>query len=217
MPRSVIFGKQLYDFNVDFAVPAGHRIKLKEYEKNNKYLDLAWVLKNYGTWMRQLYELWLVLLVQKIRITKGTGGLGISRTSGDHSNNNIIENGQTTKKSPGDLRRLAVTQTPVKNHRLTLMWKTPMEIIIIIILSDISMVVKQNQPNRNEQLSSEKENATLPNKEQPSNPKETLSQEQKIDLENVKRTMNSEKTTLPSLILFTNPSARAGYDTRSIF
>ena len=26
-----------------------------------------------------------------------------------------------TKKSPGDLRRLAVTQTPVKNHRLTLM------------------------------------------------------------------------------------------------
>ena len=33
----------------------------------------------------------------------------------------IIENGQNTKKSPGDLRRLAVTQTPVKNHRLTLM------------------------------------------------------------------------------------------------
>ncbi len=33
----------------------------------------------------------------------------------------IIENGQNTKKSPGNLRRLAVTQTPVKNHRLTLM------------------------------------------------------------------------------------------------
>ena len=26
-----------------------------------------------------------------------------------------------TEKSPGDLRRLAVTQTPVKNHQLTLM------------------------------------------------------------------------------------------------
>ena len=29
--------------------------------------------------------------------------------------------GQNTKKKPGDLRRLAVTQTPVKNPRLTLM------------------------------------------------------------------------------------------------
>ena len=43
------------------------------------------------------------------------------RTSEDHPNDSIIENGQNTKKSPGDLRRLAVTQTPVKNHRLTLM------------------------------------------------------------------------------------------------
>ena len=37
--------------------------------------------------------------------------------SGDHPNDSIIENGQNTEKSPGDLRRLAVTQTP-------LMWKT---------------------------------------------------------------------------------------------
>ena len=44
--------------------------------------------------------------------------------SGDHPNDSIIENGQNTEKSPGDLRRLAVTQTPVKNHQLTMMWKT---------------------------------------------------------------------------------------------
>ena len=36
----------------------------------------------------------------------------------------IVENGQNTEKSPGDLRRLAVTQTPVKDHQLMLMWKT---------------------------------------------------------------------------------------------
>ena len=30
---------------VDFAVPAYHRIKLKEYEKKHKYLDLARELK----------------------------------------------------------------------------------------------------------------------------------------------------------------------------
>ena len=37
-------------------------------------------------------------------------------------NNDIIaENGLYPETSPGDLRRLAVTQTPVKNHQLTLM------------------------------------------------------------------------------------------------
>ena len=35
---------------VDIAVPAGHRIKLKECEKKDKYLDFARELKkNYGT------------------------------------------------------------------------------------------------------------------------------------------------------------------------
>ena len=43
------------------------------------------------------------------RIAKGTGGHRSWRTRGDHPNNNIIENGQNTKKSPGDLRRFAVT------------------------------------------------------------------------------------------------------------
>ena len=32
-------------------------------------------------------------------------------------------------KSPGDLRRLAVTQTPVKNHRLTLIRKALMSVL----------------------------------------------------------------------------------------
>ena len=38
----------------------------------------------------------------------------------------IIDNGQNTEKSPGDLRRLAVSQTPVKNYQLKLMLKTLM-------------------------------------------------------------------------------------------
>ena len=54
-------------------------------------------------------------------VTKGTRGLGSWWTSLDHPNDSIIENGQNTKKCHRDLRRLAVTQTPVKNHRLTLM------------------------------------------------------------------------------------------------
>ena len=55
------------------------------------------------------------------RIIKGTGGLVYKRTSGDYPNNYIFENGQNTEKSPGDLRRLAITQTSVKDHQLTLM------------------------------------------------------------------------------------------------
>ena len=30
---------------VNIAVPADHRIKLKEYEKKDRYLDLVWELK----------------------------------------------------------------------------------------------------------------------------------------------------------------------------
>ena len=33
---------------VDLAVPADHKIKLKESEKKVKYFDLTWELKKYG-------------------------------------------------------------------------------------------------------------------------------------------------------------------------
>ena len=101
---------------VDFAVPADHRINLKECEKKDKYLDLA----------RELKKLWnmQVIIIPFVigafgTVTKWTKGSW--QTSGDHPNDSIIENGQNPEKSPGDLRRPAVIHTPVKNHRLTLM------------------------------------------------------------------------------------------------
>ena len=63
-------------------------------------------------------------LVSLQSIGNETGELGNKRTSGDHPKDNIIKMGQDTEKSPGDLRRLALTQTPVEDHQL---------IIIIII------------------------------------------------------------------------------------
>ena len=54
-------------------------------------------------------------------IIKGPGGLRSWQTYGDHPNDSIIENGQNTEKSPRDLRRLAVTQTPVEDLQLALM------------------------------------------------------------------------------------------------
>ena len=55
------------------------------------------------------------------RIIKNSGGHEILRTGRDYPNDSIIENGQNTEKSPGDFRRLAVTQTPVKDYQLKLM------------------------------------------------------------------------------------------------
>ena len=45
------------------------------------------------------------------------------RTSRDHPDYMIIKIGQNTEQSPGDLKRLAVTQTPLRNHQLTLLGK----------------------------------------------------------------------------------------------
>ena len=49
------------------------------------------------------------------RIGLGTVGLENKSTSRDHPNDCIVEIVQNTKKSPGDLRRFAVTQNPVEN------------------------------------------------------------------------------------------------------
>ena len=111
---------------VDLAVLANHRIKLKEKEKKDKYLDLARELKKKtiehegDNYTNRDWCFWS----SNQRIIKGTGKLGGRRTSGDYPDDSIIENDQNTEKIHSDLRRLAVSQTPVKDHQLKLMWKT---------------------------------------------------------------------------------------------
>ena len=87
---------------------------MKECEKKDKYLDLA----------RELKKLWNmpVTIIPIVigafgTVTKATGRLRSWRTSGDHPNYYIVENGQNSGKSPGDLWRLVVTQTPVKTSK----------------------------------------------------------------------------------------------------
>ena len=56
------------------------------------------------------------------RIDKGTGGFGNKRTRGDQSNYIIIITiDQNPERSPGDIWRLAVIQTPGRNHQQMLM------------------------------------------------------------------------------------------------
>ena len=48
-------------------------------------------------------------------------GFPLSKSkNGDHSDHSTDEIGKNTKKSPGGLKRFAVTQTSVKNHQLEL-------------------------------------------------------------------------------------------------
>ena len=81
---------------VDFAVSADHKIKLKQCEKEDKYLDLARELKK-------------LLNMQVTIIAIRTGGVDGWQTGGDHPNDSIIENDQNTKNSPGDVKRIAIT------------------------------------------------------------------------------------------------------------
>ena len=57
-------------------------------------------------------------------LVQGSVELEKKRMSGDYADCSIIKTGQNPEKSPGDLKRLPITWTPVGNHRLTLMGKT---------------------------------------------------------------------------------------------
>ena len=67
----------------------------------------------------------------------GTRKGGNKRTSGDHPKHSIVVIDWNTEKSPGNRKRLAVTQTPMQNHQLTLVRKILQRIMIIIIIITI--------------------------------------------------------------------------------
>ena len=55
------------------------------------------------------------------RLGGGASRLGNQRASGDHQNYIcLVDIDQNTEKSLGDMRRLPVTQTQVKDHQVTL-------------------------------------------------------------------------------------------------
>ena len=56
-------------------------------------------------------------------LVQGLEDLENKTTSRDHPNYCSIEISQNTEKSPGDLMRLVVAQTPVRNYQLTLVRK----------------------------------------------------------------------------------------------
>ena len=112
---------------MDFAVPADHRVKLKNAKREISTSTLR------GNWKKNLRNM-KVAIIPIIIGALGTVTKGLLQgledwekngTGGDCSNYRIVEFGQNTAKSPGYLRRLAANQSPVESHQVTLMWKTP--------------------------------------------------------------------------------------------
>ena len=89
-PDLIIINKKKRSWKiVDFAVPADRRIKLKECEKEDKYLDFAKELKK----LQNMQVTIIPIVIGAFgTVTKGPGGLGSWRMRGDHPNYYIIEN-----------------------------------------------------------------------------------------------------------------------------
>ena len=113
---------------MDFIVAADRRVKIKESEKRDKSLDLARQKKKKKKKSNKTMKHksdgntscnWCVWKNSQ-RLDKETGRLKNQKASRAYPDDSIIKIGQNTEKSPGDLRRLVATQTPVKNHQLTM-------------------------------------------------------------------------------------------------
>ena len=61
------------------------------------------------------------------KLWMGTGGVGNRSISQGNPNYSIAKIGQNTEESSGDSRRLSVSQSPVKDYQLMLVWKTQNE------------------------------------------------------------------------------------------
>ena len=59
----------------------------------------------------------------------------------DHPNYCIVEISQNAEKGSGEMKTLSVSLTLVRDHQLTLVWKTLIRIIIIIIQTSFKLTV----------------------------------------------------------------------------
>ena len=111
---------------MDFAVLADHRVKIY------KYLDFT----------RELKKLWnmKIMVIPIVAGALGTVLEDLEKRLGDQEMRGRIDTiqttaliGKNTEKSPGDMRKFAITQTTVENHKQMLVWKLARSKIIIYI------------------------------------------------------------------------------------
>ena len=109
---------------VYFDTAMDHKVKMKESKNIDKYLNLTKELKK--LWNMEL------MVIPIIVVAEGTVPKDFEKRLARLEIRGRIETIQTaalvissnTQKSPGDLKRPAVNQTPVKDLQLKLVWKT---------------------------------------------------------------------------------------------
>ena len=97
----------------------GHRVKLRDSEKGDKCQDLARELKKKPN-IKVTSILFVICSLSTVTmgLIQRMEGLKIKRRVETIQTRAILICHNT--KSPGDMRRLAVTRTPVENYQLTL-------------------------------------------------------------------------------------------------
>ena len=99
----------------DFAHPVNHRVRIKENEKRDKYLDLAWEQK-------KLWNMKVMIIPSVIRVfgmiskclVKGRGKLEIGGWAKTILTTALLRSVKTAEKNPWGFGRLVVTHTPEK-------------------------------------------------------------------------------------------------------
>ena len=119
---------------MEFFVPVNDKEKIKENEKRDKYLNF----ENSPSPKKQLWSIRITVITIPKILDKGTEKVENRKTGGNHLNYRIVEIGHNTKKSPGDLRRLAVTQTPLKDYQLTL---TRMMVVVVVVILLVVVII----------------------------------------------------------------------------
>ena len=107
---------------VDFAVTVDHRVKIKDDEKGDQFLTIAReqkMLQNI-----KVIEIITCTCNDPQRFGNGTGRVVTQKTNWNYPDYSITKIGQNTEKSSRDFKWLAVTQAQVKDHQLTMIWKT---------------------------------------------------------------------------------------------
>ena len=130
------------------AIPADYWIKLKENQQRDNNVELAKRSREHAGDIGTTCK-WCTWKNSK-RSGKATRRPGNKRTNEEDPDYSIIIIGQNTEKGLGDSGRLAITQTPVKNHQLTFVRKTFKIIKIIVIITNryiISININYNIMN----------------------------------------------------------------------
>ena len=124
---------------MDIAVPTDHRVKLKEWEERDKYLNLT----------RELKRLWNMKVTM---IPTVIGALHISTNGSVEGLEDLEITGLVSKlrhcwdrpeywEESWRLERTFVTQTSVRNHQLSLVRKTQKREQIIMIIIIIIIII----------------------------------------------------------------------------